>query len=124
MSDMDAGSVVMEARTRAGLTQQQLADRAGTSQPAIARLESGQASPTLTTIERLVAAAGFAIRVELIPTAAPDPIVERYKRDVDRTLLRENLRKSVDQRLSSLVELQEFGYELRRSVKAKKKRAR
>ena len=118
---MDAGAIVAEARTRAGLTQQQLADRSGTSQPAIARLESGHASPTFTTVERLVAAAGFALRIDLIPTTAPDPVVERYKRDVDRTLLRENLRKTVDERLRSLIELQDFGRELRRAVRAGKK---
>src|SRR6266550_7663929 len=118
MSDMDAGALVVRARTRAGLTQQQLADRSGTSQPAIARLESGHASPTFATIERLVAAAGFTMRVELSPTAAPDPVVEAYKRDVDRTLLRENLRKSVDDRLRSLVDLQDFGRELHQAVNA------
>lgn len=121
MADIDAGAIVAEARTRAGLTQQQLADRSGTSQPAIARLESGHASPTFTTVERLVAAAGFVLRIDLLPTASPDPVVERYKRDVDRALLRENLRKSVDERLRSLVDLQAFGHELRRAVRAGKK---
>jgi transcriptional regulator with XRE-family HTH domain len=121
---MAAGGIVVQARNRAGLTQQQLADRSGTSQPAIARLESGHASPTFTTVERLVAAAGFTMRIELSPTAAPDPVVEQYKRDVDRTLLRENLRKSVDERLRSLVELQDFGHELRRAARARKKRGR
>ena len=32
----------------------------------------------------------------------PDPVIEAYKRDVDRTLLRENLKKSPEQRLRDL----------------------
>ena|ERR1051325_10926990 len=122
MSDIGAGAIVVEARRRAGLTQQQLADRSGTSQPAIARLESGYASPTFATVERLVRAAGFAMRIELEATAGTDPVVERYKEDVDRTLLRENLRKSVDERLRTLVEFQELGDEIRRAMRAKKAR--
>ena len=121
---MNASAIVVRARTRAGLTQQQLADRSGTSQSAIARLESGHASPTFATVERLVAAAGLVMRIELSPAGTPDPVVETYKRDVDRTLLRENLRKSVDDRLRSLVDLQDLGRELRQAVKARKKRGR
>ena len=37
----------------------------------------------------------------------PDPVVEAYKRDIDRTLLRENLRRSVEQRIEALMRLQE-----------------
>lgn len=123
MLDMAIASILEEARIRAGLTQRELAARAGTSQPAIARLESGKASPTFATIARLVAAAGFAIRVELVPDVARDPVVEAYKRDVDRTLLKENLRKTVDQRLRSLVELQELGHELQRAVRGRKRKS-
>ena len=44
-----------------------------------------------------------------------DAVVEVYKRDVDRSLLRENLRLTPDQRLRRLVELQRFAAELRRA---------
>jgi hypothetical protein len=37
----------------------------------------------------------------------PDPVVEAYKRDIDRTLLRENLRRSVEQGIEALMRLQE-----------------
>ena len=117
-------SLIYLARQRAGLAQSELADRAGTSQPAIARLERGQVSPTLATLERLVGAAGFELRMELVPKAPSDRLIEAYKKDVDRTLLRENLRKTVDDRLRSLAELQEFGRELERSVRASRKRRR
>ena len=44
-----------------------------------------------------------------------DPVIEAYKRDVDRTLIRENLRKTVTERLERLMELQRFAEELRRA---------
>lgn len=51
----------------------------------------------------------------------PDPgevdsielIIELYKRDVDRTLIRENLRKSPEERLRALEDLQRFAEEVR-----------
>lgn len=45
----------------------------------------------------------------------PDPVIEAYKRDVDRTLLRENLKLSVDERFRKLMALQRFAEELRRA---------
>lgn len=42
----------------------------------------------------------------------PDPVIEVYKRDVDRTLLRENLRLSVEERLLRFMALQRFAAEL------------
>ena len=45
----------------------------------------------------------------------PDPVVEAYKRDVDRTLIRENLKLSHEQRLERLIALQQFTEELRRA---------
>ncbi|MGH7263489.1 MAG: hypothetical protein ACREMB_01380 [Candidatus Rokuibacteriota bacterium] len=45
----------------------------------------------------------------------PDPIVEAYKQGVDRTLLRENLRLTVEERFLNLMELQRFAAELRRA---------
>ncbi|MGH9944064.1 MAG: hypothetical protein ACRD9R_17100 [Pyrinomonadaceae bacterium] len=44
----------------------------------------------------------------------PDPVIEAYKRDVDRTLIRENLRRTVEERFEQLRRLQEFAEELRR----------
>jgi hypothetical protein len=45
----------------------------------------------------------------------PDPIIELYKKDVDRTLIRENLRLSVQERFENLMKLQQFAEELRRA---------
>ena len=44
-----------------------------------------------------------------------DEIIELYKRDVDRTLIRENLRRTIDERFLNLMDLQRFAEELRRS---------
>jgi hypothetical protein len=45
----------------------------------------------------------------------PDPVIEAYKRDVDRTLLRQNLRRTPDERVRDLVRLQRFAEELTRA---------
>lgn len=45
----------------------------------------------------------------------PDPVVEAYKRHIDRTLLRENLRRSVDERVRNLMALQRLAEEARRA---------
>lgn len=45
----------------------------------------------------------------------PDPVIETYKRDVDRTLLDENLRRSVDERVRNLMALQRLAEEARRA---------
>jgi hypothetical protein len=45
----------------------------------------------------------------------PDPVVDAYKRDIDRTLLCENLKLTVEERFLKLMELQRFATELRRA---------
>lgn len=52
----------------------------------------------------------------------PDPVIEAYKKDIDRTLLRENLRLTVEQRFKNLEALQKFATELRRAVKERSDR--
>ncbi len=49
-------SAVIDARNGAGLTQEELARKMGTTQPVVARLESGRARPSLRTLERLARA--------------------------------------------------------------------
>jgi hypothetical protein len=44
-----------------------------------------------------------------------DDIIDVYKRDVDRTLIRERLARSIETRLQDLMELQRFAEELRRA---------
>jgi hypothetical protein len=47
-----------------------------------------------------------------------DPVVDAYKAGIDRTLIRENLKRSPDERLRALQQLQAFAEELRRVGKA------
>lgn len=47
--------------------------------------------------------------------ARPDPVVEAYKRHVDRSLLRQNLRRSATERVENLMALQELAAEARRA---------
>jgi transcriptional regulator with XRE-family HTH domain len=60
-----AAQLLTSARRRAGLTQRELARRARTSQSVIARIESGAASPSWRTLERLVNCAGFEVQATL-----------------------------------------------------------
>jgi hypothetical protein len=46
---------------------------------------------------------------------ASEPVIEVYKRHVDRTLIRDNLSRSIEERLEALTALQELAEELRRA---------
>jgi hypothetical protein len=50
-----------------------------------------------------------------LPPVTPDPVIEAYKKDVDRTLLRENLKLTVTERFEKLMALQKFAEEMRRA---------
>jgi len=50
-----------------------------------------------------------------------DPVIEAYKKDIDRTLIRENLKRTPTERLERLMELQRFAEELRRAGKEARK---
>ena len=60
------GDLIHEARRRAGLTQSELAARAGTSQPGIARWESGRTAVSLDDVLRLVRLCGFDLEIMLV----------------------------------------------------------
>jgi transcriptional regulator with XRE-family HTH domain len=85
------GELVREARKRAGLTQAELAARAGTTQSAIARLESGRTTPALEQVERLLRLCGFQLVVSLAPYDDSD-IVQAEAR----------LRRTPDERIAEL----------------------
>lgn len=69
-----AADLVLDARLRAGLSQRELARRAGTSQSAVVRYETGATEPSFAVVERLLAACGLEMRITL---AEPDDSVER-----------------------------------------------
>ncbi len=75
---MDAGTLIRARRRANGLTQAQLALRAGSTQAAISRLERGELLPTIETIERLLAVMG----------EEADILVRRSQLDCDPRRLR------------------------------------
>ena len=64
---MIAWAILQEARRQAGLTQHELAEAAGKPQPTVAKIERGRRDPSLTTLQELVRAAGFELRIQLVP---------------------------------------------------------
>jgi transcriptional regulator with XRE-family HTH domain len=66
-AEFAVASLLIEARTRAKLSQAELAKKMGTSQSTIARLESGSAKPSLSTLERFAKATGMRMRVVFEP---------------------------------------------------------
>lgn len=75
--------LVGEARRRAGLTQRELARRAGVAPSTVGRIEAGLRAPSADLVERLVRAAGFEILVGL---GEPDPATDAmFERTLQRT---------------------------------------
>ena len=59
---------LLKARTRAGLTQDAVAEKMGTTKSAVSRLEgSGKHSPSLGTLRRYAQAVGCELQVRLVP---------------------------------------------------------
>ncbi len=62
-------SALIKARTRAHMSQAEVAERMGTTESAISRLESGRSKPSTRTLERYASATGHKLRIELEPAA-------------------------------------------------------
>jgi transcriptional regulator with XRE-family HTH domain len=65
-------ALIREARLAAGLTQAELAHRAGLSQPAVARLERPGSNPTIATLDRVLRASGRRLELSGAPSAPLD----------------------------------------------------
>jgi predicted nucleotidyltransferase/DNA-binding XRE family transcriptional regulator len=72
--------LIAEARASAGLTQIELAQRAGTSQAAVARYESRKVSPSTSTLIRLLRAAGLELEVRIRKSNLSNLSGERAKK--------------------------------------------
>ena len=97
--------LVREARKRAGLTQRALAEKAGTTQSAIARLETGRTSPTFENVLRLVRLCGKDLRISLVDR---DESAWWQAQDL--------LRLTMSERFDHAARLAEFVEELRAGV--------
>lgn len=69
---METGALIAAVRRRNGLTQAELARRAGTSQPVISAYERGHRDPTFGTLSRLIEAGGEQLRIEAAPARSTD----------------------------------------------------
>ena len=66
-------SAVLDACNRAGLTQEELAKKMKTTQPVVARLESGRTRPSMRTLERLAEATGSRLLISFAPREGKSP---------------------------------------------------
>ena len=64
-------SALIAARSRAGLTQEELAEKMDTSQSAIARMESGRTIPSGSTLKRFARATGTRLRITFEAPKSP-----------------------------------------------------
>jgi len=67
---MDPAALLRDARDRAGMSQAELARNAGVDASLISQYERGRRAPGVAMLDRLVAAAGLQLRVELEPLGA------------------------------------------------------
>lgn len=86
---MDAAELIKRSRKRRGISQRSLALRAGTDQAAVSRIERGEVSPSVETVERLLAAMGERLRLEAEP----------FQRDHDPLHMRATLQRTPAERL-------------------------
>ena len=66
-AEFDLASALIAARSRAGLTQGEVAERMKTSQSFVARLEGGNVAPTWKSLQRYARATGAHLKIELEP---------------------------------------------------------
>lgn len=88
---MEAATLIRQSRQRAGLTQTELARRLGTTQSAVARLETPGSSPLLVTLERALQATGHQLDIRARPT----------RPTVDEAQIRERLELTPAARLAA-----------------------
>jgi transcriptional regulator with XRE-family HTH domain len=83
-----SATLLREARLRAGLSQAELADRAGKPRPHITRYEAGTVAPSLDALLELVRACGFDVSLDLVALddSADQGLVELQQLSPERRL--------------------------------------
>jgi len=78
---------LLSARTRAGLTQEEVAEAMGTTKSAVSRLETpGKHSPSVSTLRKYGKAVGYEVKIRLVPASR--------RTGTPRQAKRQNLRPS------------------------------
>ena len=91
---MTSGTLIRQARLRAGLSQVELSERSGKDRAQIARWERDVVQPSLETLRELLRACGFDLDLALVPYE-PD-----NRRD---TQLRKALQRTPQERLQAML---------------------
>lgn len=79
-----AALALAKARRNVGISQKMLAEKSGHSQPYIAKLERGDANPTLVTVGVLLALMGQRLTADVAPLASPICVMGRPSVDIQR----------------------------------------
>jgi transcriptional regulator with XRE-family HTH domain len=74
-----AGNLIRIARRDTGLSQRELARRAGTSQATLSAYEAGRKAPSLDTLARIIRAAGLDLRIQLERYDDHDDVMAAYE---------------------------------------------
>jgi transcriptional regulator with XRE-family HTH domain len=96
---MSPGALIRSTRERHHLTQTQLALRAGTSQNAVSRAERDEVSPSVNTIQRLLAAMGERLELSVV----------RIEGDFDQDHLTDSMAQTMSERLERSLLWNRFG---------------
>ena len=81
---MTSGTLIREARLRAGLSQAELSGRSGRDRAQIARWEADVVQPSFETLRELIRACGFDLELNFVPYA----VDERETKELRQSLLR------------------------------------
>ena len=82
--ELEPAYQVARLRIIRGLTQEELAEKVGTKQPSIARLESGKSEPSLSFLRRVVEALDGDLKVHIAPREAAKGLGQGQERAVIR----------------------------------------
>ena len=93
---MTSGTLIRQARLRAGLSQTELSERSGKDRAQIARWERDSVTPSLETLREVLQACGFDLELRLVAHEPFDPAAEAD--------LRAELEKTPQERLQAMLE--------------------
>ena len=82
---MTSGTLIREARLRAGLSQAELSQRSGNDRAQIARWEADVVQPSFETLRELIRACGFDLELNFVPYAVDEQETRKLRQSLLRT---------------------------------------